>query len=95
MVIGVYRGDMVCSFLGEDFGIFNVFCGEGFLRFLSLSFHSEVHGQSEFVYHGSGGRGEELRSTSLDVIDEKGVHSSFCELFWEFSTKVLAKAVLF
>ena len=86
---------MICGFFGEDLGILSIFCREGFLWFLSFSFHSEVGGHGELVNCGICGRSQELGTTLSDVVDDIGVHSTFCELFWEFSAKVLAKARLF
>ena len=86
---------MVGGFFGEDLGKFSVFWGKGLLGFLGLCFHGKVHGHGEFVDCGCGNRGEELGATSLDVVDDVGVHGSFHELFWEFSTKVPANTRLF
>ena len=95
MIVGSGGGYVICGFFGEDLGILSIFCREGFLWFLSFSFHSEVGGHGELVNCGICGRSQELGTTLSDVVDDIGVHSAFRELFWGFCAKVLAKAGLF
>ena len=95
VVVGSRGGYVVRGFFREDLGVLSVFWGQSFLGFLSLGLHGEVCGHSEFINRGGGGRGEELGTTSVDSVDNEGVHSSFREPFWEFCVKVPAKAGLF
>ena len=90
MVVGVGGGYVVGGFFGEDLGKFDILSGEGFLGFLSLSLHGKVGRHGELVDCGGCRRGEELRPTSLDAVDDEAVHSLFCGCFREFGVKVPA-----
>ena len=95
MVVRSGWGYMVSGFFGENLSIFCVFSRESFLWFRRLCLHGQVSGHGQLVEGGSSKRSDETRATSLNVVDDKRIDHSFCEVFGGFSREVLALAGLF
>ena len=81
---------MVSGFLGENLSIFCVFSWESFLWFCRLCLHGQVGGHGQLVEGGSSKRSDEMRATSLNMVNDKRINCPFCEVFGGFSREIPA-----